>query len=125
MRSLGMNSFRMFVVDPFVETIGGSIIDALRSARTSGTVENAERLNVVVKIFVELGLGALFFYEQNIESPYLTDLRAYIRAQRSRMEGDDAQKNEQVRMILNKEWEHASQVLHASTQAKITEVAPK
>ncbi|ELR16318.1 uncharacterized protein ACA1_203620 [Acanthamoeba castellanii str. Neff] len=103
-KEAGVNSFRLLVVDPVVEELSNAVLNGLQAARaSSGSVAEPDQLKSVSQMFVELGLDKLFFYQENIEQPYLT----------------------QVRSIIDKEMAIARQVLHASTEAKVEQLLPQ
>jgi hypothetical protein len=60
---------------PTVEELSNAVLNSLQAARASGSVADPDQLKSVSQMFVELGLDKLFFYQENIEQPYLTQVR--------------------------------------------------
>jgi hypothetical protein len=59
-----------------VEELSNAVLNGLQAARaSSGSVAEPDQLKSVSQMFVELGLDKLFFYQENIEQPYLTQVR--------------------------------------------------
>jgi hypothetical protein len=58
-----------------VEELSNAVLNSLQAARASGSVADPDQLKSVSQMFVELGLDKLFFYQENIEQPYLTQVR--------------------------------------------------
>lgn len=124
-KEAGVNSFRLLVVDPVVEELSNAVLNSLQAARASGSVADPDQLKSISQMFVELGLDKLFFYQENIEQPYLTQVRALLRSEKARLqEVEAAQLNQQLRVIIDREKDIARQVLHTSTEAKVEQLLP-
>jgi len=116
----GFNSFRMLVLETVVDDLSSFILASIQTAREVGSAPNAQQLQAVVKMLVEVGSGKLLHYERNVEKPYLTQFRSYIRAEKAKLQGADEPK--ELLHIIEREQELARQCLHPTTEPKIAQV---
>jgi predicted DNA-binding protein len=117
----GVNSFRLLVVDRVTPEITRSFLSQL-SLKRKGQEGDELLLKEIAQLFVDIGRTKLYFYQRDIEAPYLAELQDLLVKEKQNLATeytDDQQFYQQAKSIVEREKTLAQQILHFSTQEKV------
>jgi len=116
----GTNSFRMLVLDPVIEEVTKTILDTITAERRGE--ESKSVVASVVKIYVEVGLGKLYFYQRAIEEEYLRQLKTFLKREKEGRSGlGEEERKKRTEEVAEKEVARAKTLLHSTTVQKVAD----